>query len=143
LEVATIRYLQDIDCAELVPQRDPAALAAAIESLVNDPAKRCRLVESSRQHALTKLDLARIREGFQRTLLDTASASSSLPGPDEGDFRRANALFREGHYASAKALYEALYKRRPLGIYQDNSVSCSLKMSQSLPDSVMNDESGA
>lgn len=136
-EVATIRYLQNLGCAEVVTRRDHDELATRLEALVGDVAHRRRLVEGARRHALANLDLRKIRDEFQRFLVHAASAprSSAAAMDDSSQFRRANQLFREGHYTKAKALYDALHARRPLGIYRENSVSCARKMGLPAPTS--------
>jgi glycosyltransferase involved in cell wall biosynthesis len=130
-EVATIRYLQNFECADVVTRRDHDELTTRLEALVGDADHRRRLVERARGHALANMELCKIRDQFQRLLVHGASVPplSMVATDDNSQFHRANQLYRDGNYLKAKALYDTLYALRNLSIYRDNSLSCSRKMS--------------
>lgn len=125
--VATIRYLRDAACAELVTQRSQIDLIQAIELLATNEKRRKYLVNAAHQHALTKLDISDIRSRFQQTLINTAKNDvQRVEVPlDSRRFAQANKLFREGQYRDAMDIYMELYRVRPLDLYKSNALRCS------------------
>ncbi|MGY3445839.1 glycosyltransferase involved in cell wall biosynthesis/ABC-type polysaccharide/polyol phosphate export permease [Bradyrhizobium sp. USDA 4473] len=70
-----------------VPPGDPAALADAIESLINDPERRRRMGQAARHRAITKYSTTAFKEGvetvYRKVVAEEAAAkdaSSSAPG---------------------------------------------------------------
>jgi glycosyltransferase involved in cell wall biosynthesis len=75
-DVGGLRDLvRDGETGLVVPPRDPAALRAAIDRLLGDPALRARLGAAAREHVRTLCDWGRITEqtiGVYRAALGRA-----------------------------------------------------------------------
>ena len=81
----------------LVPARDPAALAAALERLLRSPAERARMGAAGRQKALREFDetrnIAAILEAYRRLAARRGLAprgEAAGPGEDRADGDRAH-----------------------------------------------------
>ena len=69
----------------LVPKEDPAALAAALDRLVADPALRARLGQAARARCRARFDVRRMAEGFTDLY---AELSGQATGGQAGTGRR-------------------------------------------------------
>jgi colanic acid/amylovoran biosynthesis glycosyltransferase len=75
----------------LVPPKDPAALADALEALIGDPARAARLAEAGRAHVRERFDIATclepLLERFRRHLAPPERGAWAGSDPDEADGR--------------------------------------------------------
>jgi FkbM family methyltransferase len=85
-EIATIRFLGDCDVASIVDVPDSGRLAAAIEELVADKAKRLRLGEAGRRLAGQRLNLEEQQARFVAALNAVARRSSGFDLPQVSAF---------------------------------------------------------
>ncbi len=102
LDVATIRYLKDAECTQVVEQKDPAQLRAAIFKLVNDP-KKCRyLGDRARKYVAANLTKQSIQKKFREHLSDLQQMETTMKHYVVGPYERQ----QKAHYDETDCIAE-------------------------------------
>jgi glycosyltransferase involved in cell wall biosynthesis len=68
--------VEDGVTGRLVPPRDPAALAAAVQVLLDDPATARRMGRAARRRAVARYDWAQVAQETETALAVTVDAAS-------------------------------------------------------------------
>lgn len=88
LEAATIRYLEQAGCAQLVVRQDPAELRAAVEVLLNHPARRRELGTKGRTHVRARMSKSSVQQEFRNFIQRALAAGNPAAAPVVGPFER-------------------------------------------------------
>jgi glycosyltransferase involved in cell wall biosynthesis len=76
--------IRDGETGLLVPAKDPAALAQAIETLADDDELRCRLAEAGHRLVAERFDLEQTVRGYLERLGRSAASAAARPAPRPG-----------------------------------------------------------
>lgn len=88
INCATIKYLREIGCAQLITERSDDALDLAISSLVENPELRQNLAHKAQMYASTKLTKSLVENKFKTLLLDCINSSDTIDIPLVGPYTR-------------------------------------------------------
>jgi len=87
-EFATISYLYDIGCAQLVTERSDDLIDSAISKLIDNPQLCHDLAQRARIYASTKLGKSLVQSKFKSLLLDSINLHDSISIPLVGPYPR-------------------------------------------------------
>lgn len=92
--VATIRHLKTAGCAQVIDQRDPKRLIAAIQSLVNDSSLCQEIGQRGRKHAAEHLSKQQVQARFRAALSGIEAPKNGVVASVIGPYSRT----QQAHY---------------------------------------------